>query len=68
MTQQQALIDLQERISHQDAALQELTKVVLAQEDQIKRLKSALISMKQELQEVALSSPAQAGNEPPPHY
>jgi len=69
MDQQEAIIDLQTRISHQDAALQELTKVVLAQEDQIARLKTAVISMKRQLEEDAFTSSMQAGSEPPPpHY
>jgi len=68
MDQQQALIDLQERISHQDAAVQELTKIVLAQEDQIMRLKTAVITMKQQLEDVAYSSSQAAGEPPPPHY
>lgn len=63
------ITDLEIRLTHQDAAVEELTRVVLAQESELKKLNKEIEQLKAMLKEVSLSVVAHESEEtPPPHY
>lgn len=66
---QQRVMDLEVRLTHQDASVEELTRVVLVQEKTIKRLSEELLQLKRQVKD--LSDPlvrAESEETPPPHY
>lgn len=63
------LTDLEIRLTHQEAALDELTRTVMRQENMIGELSRRLEQMVGILREVAASPIASEAEEtPPPHY
>lgn len=63
------LTDLEIRLTHQDAAVEELTRVVMLQEKQIESLTSAVKQLKAQLKDVSASNLAAESDETaPPHY
>jgi SlyX protein len=66
---QNQLVDLQIRVTHQEAAIETLTQNYLAQEKQLLMLGKQLQDMKSMLREVMPSLVVpQAEETPPPHY
>ena len=64
-----AITDLQIRLTHQDDALDELTRTVLRQQRQIDELQAQIAQLKTALRELTPPQVGGAGNEPPPpHY
>lgn len=62
------LVDLEIRLTHQDATLEALNEVVIRQQQQIDTLSDELGKARQRLSELD-ASPGSAGrHEPPPHY
>ncbi len=60
---------LELRIMHQDAAIDELTRTLLKQEQLINKHIEAIKRLEEQLRGLAASSPAAAADEPPPpHY
>ena len=66
---QERVTDLEVRLTHQDASIEELTRVVLAQEKIIKQLREELQQVKANLKESSdpLVRP-ESEETPPPHY
>ena len=66
---QERVTDLEVRLTHQDASIEELTRVVLAQEKIIKQLREELRQVKANLKESSdpLVRP-ESEETPPPHY
>ena len=63
------ITDLEIRLTHQEAALDEMNGVLLAQHTLITRLQDELTRLRRQLQDVNAGSVGDAGNEPPPpHY
>jgi len=63
------ITDLQIRLTHQDDALQELTRTVLQQERHIHDLQTEIAQLKSLLRELVPSQVDVQGSEPPPpHY
>jgi len=63
------LEDLEIRISHQDAALEELTRASLAQQQRIEMLSAQIDYLKSLLKDLTPSAVASRSEEtPPPHY
>ena len=63
------LVDLEIRIAHQDAALEELTRTTLAQQQRIEALAAQVDYLKSLLKELTPSAVAPRSEEsPPPHY
>jgi SlyX protein len=63
------LEDLEIRIAHQEAALEELTQTTLAQQKQIEALNAQVDYLKSLLKELTPSAVAPRSEEtPPPHY
>ncbi len=63
------ITDLEVRLTHQEAALEELTHTVLEQDRVIADLRTELEYLKSLLRELAPSPVAPASEEtPPPHY
>ena len=61
------ITDLEIRITHQEASIDELTRTLLAQEQLIRKLQKEVDSMRGQLKEY--SNIAHASEEtPPPHY
>lgn len=66
---EQRLIDLEFKISHQDAALEELSQVLYQQQQTIDLLEAKFNGLLKRLQEGNLSGQdVREGNEKPPHY
>lgn len=63
-----AIIDLQIRLTHQDDALNELTRTTLSQQRQIDRLQAQIEQLKTLMEEFAPPQSGSTGHEPPPHY
>jgi SlyX protein len=61
------MTDLEIRISHQDASIEELTRVLLEQEKLIKTMQHDLDTFRQQLKEFSLIAPL-SEETPPPHY
>lgn len=63
------ITDLEIRLTHQEAALEEMNKVLLAQHTLISALQEDIKRLRRQLQEVSVGGGAEPGNEPPPpHY
>jgi len=62
------IIALQERIAHQDAAIDELTRHSLAQAAAIRGLESRVQRLEEQLQELASRVGQEVDDAPPPHY
>lgn len=63
------LEDLEIRITHQDAALEELTRASLAQQQRIEALSAQIDYLKSLLKDLTPSAVASRSEEtPPPHY
>ena len=63
------IIDLEIRLTHQEAMLQELNDVIIHQQKMIDSLNAEVGKLKQHLRESAPSNIADASQEtPPPHY
>lgn len=61
------ITDLEIRITHQDASIEELTRVLLEQEKTIKNMQHELDTFRQQLKEFSLIAPL-SEEKPPPHY
>ena len=61
------ITDLEVRITHQDASIEELTRVLLEQEKIIKNMQHELDTFRQQLKEFSLIAPI-SEETPPPHY
>lgn len=69
MSNEERLVDIEIKLSHQEDAVEELNKVVCLQQKKIDHLEAiceALIRHVKELSDGA--SEQRATNEPPPHY
>ncbi|UCE90363.1 MAG: SlyX family protein [Pseudomonadota bacterium] len=63
------LTDLEIRITHQEASIDELTRTVLAQDAELKRLREELVHLRELLRDLAPSAVRPESEEtPPPHY
>ena len=63
------LESLETRIMHQDAAIDELTRTLLNQEQQVNRQIEIIKHLEKQLQALVTSSPGTATDDPPPpHY
>ena len=63
------LIELEIRITHQEATLQTLNDVVTAQQRSIDQLNKDFNSLKRQFNDISPSNLAMPGEEtPPPHY
>ena len=62
------LIDLEIRLTHQEATLQALNDVVADQQRLIGQLRREVEGLKRQLRDVAPSPIAAPGDETPPHY
>lgn len=61
--------DLEIRLTHQEAALDEMNNVLLQQHTLIGRLQDDIKRLRQQLQDVNSGDAADSGHEPPPpHY
>jgi SlyX protein len=66
---EQRLIELEIKISHQDFAMEELQKVVYEQQESISQLEAKLKLLAKRFDETVGAGPAVGpGNEKPPHY
>ena len=66
---EERITDLEIRLTHQDAAMEELTRVVLAQEKELQKLTKEVEQLKTVLKELSVSAVASESEEtPPPHY
>ena len=60
---------LESRLMHQDAALEELTRTLLNQEQLLTRQVEVIKRLEEQIRGLASSGPATAADEPlPPHY
>ncbi|HHI94050.1 MAG TPA: SlyX family protein [Gammaproteobacteria bacterium] len=63
------ITDLEIRLTHQEAALEEINGVLLAQHTLINKLQDDLSHLRQQLQDSNAGNIAELANEPPPpHY
>jgi len=64
------ITDLEIRLTHQEAALEEMNGVLLAQHTLIGKLQDDIIRLRRQLQDNNVGSIAELANEepPPPHY
>ncbi len=63
------LESLETRIMHQDAAIDELTRTLLSQEQVMNRQVEAIKRLEAQIRDLGSSNPGAATNEPPPpHY
>ena len=58
------LIDLEERLMHQDKLLEQLNEIVTAQQGEIESLRRELVRLREQLAQGATEDV----DEPPPHY
>jgi len=65
---EQRLIELEERLTFQEAAMQQLNDVVIEQGNAIDRLKVQLTALRAELENVKDTFGSKPGDERPPHY
>ena len=59
---------LEVRYAHQESALEELTRTLLNQEQQIRALTDLVERLETQLSALAPSGADSRGEEPPPHY
>ncbi len=63
------ITDLEIRLTHQEAALEEMNDVLLAQHTLIGKLQDDITRLRRQLQDTNTGSVAELVNEPPPpHY
>ena len=62
------VIALQERIAHQDAAIDELTRQSLAQAEQVGRLEQRVRQLEAQLRDLSDRVGQEIEDAPPPHY
>ena len=63
------IMDLEIRLTHQEAAIEEMNGVLLKQHQLIESLKSELVMFQNQLREVGASTGVDVSQEPPPpHY
>lgn len=63
------ITDLEIRITHQEAAMEEMNGVLLEQHQLIQQLRNELTHQKRQLQDMSSNNIADAADEtPPPHY
>jgi len=62
------ITDLEIRLTHQEAALEEMNDVLLAQHTLIGKMQDDITRLQRQLQEHNASSVAELADEPPPHY
>jgi SlyX protein len=63
------LVDLEIRMTHQEAALEEMTRVLLAQEQLVRRQAESLERIEAQLRSLQAASTGPLEDEPPPpHY
>jgi SlyX protein len=63
------ITDLEIRLAHQEAAIDEITKSLLQNEKQITKINLALVEIKSMVASLGASNIAPASEEtPPPHY
>jgi SlyX protein len=66
---EEGLVDLQSRLAFQEDTLDQLNRVVAAQQRRIDELQGQVDDLKQQLRSLAPSPAADARSEPPPpHY
>jgi SlyX protein len=64
-----AIIDLQTKLSFQDGLLEDLNQVVTDQQQQIMRLESALDAVRVQVKALQTdNTPGESKEPPPPHY
>lgn len=63
-----AVIALEERIAHQDAAIDELTRQSLAQAEQVRRLEQRVRQLEAQLRDLSDRVGQEIEDAPPPHY
>lgn len=65
----EAITDLQIRLTHQDDTIEQLNAIVTRQQMEMDKLKAELIRLRESVQDLKDSGPAvQGGEELPPHY
>jgi SlyX protein len=63
------ITDLEIRITHQEAAMEEMNTVLLAQHKLIENLRDEMAHLQRQLRDMNASNIANAADEtPPPHY
>lgn len=63
------LTDLEIRLTHQEAALQEMNEVLLKQHSMLQSMSADLAALQRQLRDITASNIADAAEEtPPPHY
>jgi SlyX protein len=65
---EQAIVDLQERLAHQEAAIDELTRQSLAQDERIAALIRRIEQLETQLRELSEQVGEAVEDAPPPHY
>jgi len=64
----QAIIDLQTKLSFQDELLEQLNQVITDQQQQISRLEIRFEALKSQVQTMQNTQVVSDSNEQPPHY
>ena len=63
------ITDLEIRLTHQEAAIEEMNGVLFKQHDLIEKLKAELSILQRQLRDIGSSNIADSSQEqPPPHY
>jgi len=62
------IVELEIRLAHQEAALQDLNAVIIRQQTVIDQLQREIETLKDRLRALTPSPFALPGDEPPPHY
>lgn len=63
------ITDLEIRLTHQEAAIEEMNGVLMAQHTLIGQLQGDISRLRRQLQDINLGSVSEQANEPPPpHY
>ena len=65
---EKALVELQSRLAFQEDTLDQLNRVVAAQERRLNELQAQIDDLKRQLRSLAPSPGSDARHEPPPHY
>ena len=67
--QEKRLEDLEVRIAHQEAAIEELTRTAVTQESVVRALRQELETLRRQMLSPSTHAVGEdSGNEPPPHY
>ncbi|BAN69693.1 SlyX family protein [endosymbiont of unidentified scaly snail isolate Monju] len=64
----QVIVDLQERLAHQEAAIDEFTRQSLAQDERIAALIRRIDQLETQLRELSEQVGEAVEDAPPPHY